>query len=435
MRYPALPVNPTAFQVIDSPQKAYLIGFLLADGCVREPGKRSRYRITLRIKAVDLKVCKMLQEVTGGNLRLIENGYRAECDISSDAIAADLIRLGITPRKSFTASLRWDLIPPNLHGAVLAGLIDGDGHMRYKPKQRQATIAVLTASPVLRDQLLERFPFLKSVVIPVCGGRKAVLYNLLVESNRALLTDLITTVYDPLPFAILDRKQAVLEAIRGYLAAQEDYDRRMADVPRLKAAGLTIREIAGALGTSPNPINDRLRAHGVNSRNLVYTEADRQRMRRLHESGLTVLQIHAAIGKGTEQAVRFHLQRLGCLTRNAKVKPRHPAADAVLALHEEGLPAYRIAERMSLGVKVIKRILTDEGITLQGGSPPKMTREKAVWADRELSNGRTLRSVAEELGVSGTLVKIWRRKLAADDAAQDTPRAKPQESHPHRAHE
>ena len=78
MRFPSVPVNPTAFHVIDTAEKAYLIGFLLADGCIREPvAARNRYRVNLRILAQDIKVCQMVQRIAGGHLRLIEDGYPA----------------------------------------------------------------------------------------------------------------------------------------------------------------------------------------------------------------------------------------------------------------------------------------------------------------------------------------------------------------------
>ena len=54
LRYPAFPVNHAAFHVIDSPQKAYVIGFLLANGFVREPTIGISYRVNLRILAADI---------------------------------------------------------------------------------------------------------------------------------------------------------------------------------------------------------------------------------------------------------------------------------------------------------------------------------------------------------------------------------------------
>ena len=415
MRFPSVPVNPTAFHVIDTAEKAYLIGFLLADGCIREPvAARNRYRVNLRILAQDIKVCQMVQRIAGGHLRLIEDGYRVEWDITSDALAADLIALGVTPRKSITATLRWDLIPIHLHGAVLAGIIDGDGHLRFSKKDRRAEISLITASSDLRDQLLERFPFFKSVVHHTNGSsRKRDLYQVVVETNRTLLTALITNVYDPLPFPILDRKQPVLDAIRGYLAAQVEYDRQLDDVPRLKACGLTIVEIAAKLGTSRNPICKRLKDEGIDSRWSVFTDEDRQEMMRLHAQGMPVLKIHAAIGKATEQAVRYQLQSIGCITKTSKVLPRHEKADEILRMHHEGIPAYRIADQIGMRAEYVGNILRRDGVVLVGGSPKKLTHEMVVWADGELTKGRKLHSVANELGVSGTLVKIRRRQMIA----------------------
>ena len=96
---------------------------------------------------------------------------------------------------------------------------------------------------------------------------------------------------------------------------------RWHDVPRLKACGLTIEDIASKLGTSRRPHLKTTENAGIDSRQVIFTDADRREMRRLHAQGLTVLQIHAAIGKATEQAVRYQLQGIGCLTKIARCAP------------------------------------------------------------------------------------------------------------------
>lgn len=335
--FPALPVNHCAFQKIDSHQKAYLLGFLLADGCVLLPRPgRSRSRVNLRIKAEDIKVCRMLQDIAGGNLRMIENGYRIEWALSSDPIAQDLTALGVTPRKSLTASLRWDLVPSELHGSVLAGLIDGDGHLRCDRAKRRMEITLVTGSAALKDQLLALFPFFKAVEVPPPSPRRRTLYRVEVGTNRERLKALTACAYSPLPFPILDRKQAVLDRMRGYLADRDAYDQRMAGIPILKASGLTIQEIADLLGTSRRPVLARLKALGIKSQVIVFTQADREEMKRLHDLGATVLEIHAAVGKGTEQAVRYHLQRMGCLVKKTLDRTRHPPLGDTSATEEPG---------------------------------------------------------------------------------------------------
>jgi DNA-binding CsgD family transcriptional regulator len=416
-RIPSLPIIHDAFRVIDTHEKAYLLGFLLADGCVRDPKstKRRRHRVNLKILAGDIQACLMLQAVAGGHVRFIEKGYRVEWDATSDGIARDLIALGITPRKTLTVSLDWDAVPFHLQGSVLAGLIDGDGHLRREKKYRRAEISVLTASPMLKDQLLERFPFFRVATYLADGNkRKNTLYQLAVESNRARLGELIGRVYRDLPFPILARKAAALEAIQQLLTEQEEYDRRIASIPEMKAAGMSIGEIAEAIGTSRSPVNRHLKDKGIDSRVVVFSEEDRETMRRLHGEGMSVLQIHATLGKGTEQAVRFHLQRLGLLTKKSKPLVRHAKADEILRLHREGMPAYKIAKELGIPEGTTAKILTQEGVTLVGGAPQKLFPDQVAWAARELTTGRTLKSVADALGVSGTLVRLRVRQMRRD---------------------
>ena len=413
-RFPSLPVNHTAFRVIDTHQKAYLLGFLLADGCVMMPRPGiCRSVVNLKILAGDIHVCGMAQKIAGGNLRLMENGYRVIWEVNSDAMVADLIALGITPRKTFTASIYWDLIPSSLHGAVLAGLFDGDGYIRYSKVKRRAEVTLVTASAALKDQLLERFWFFKATeVLPKCP-RRSVLYRIEVQTNRERLGAMIQTVYAGLPFPILERKQVVLDQLKGYLADQDAYDEKMGHVTELKASGMTIKEIAALLGTSVRPVRARLEAGGVDSKRQVFTDKDLVDMRRLHESGLTVLQVHTALSKGTEQAVRYQLQKLGSLEKQMKPgqKRRHVDAEAIVAEYRSGKAAHLIASDRGICPKVVCRLLREAGVVLVSGSARKLTWEQVEWADRELSRGRTLRSVAEELGVSGTLVRLRVRQF------------------------
>lgn len=411
MRFPVLPVNQSAFQTIDTPRKAYLLGFLLADGCIRTPKPNHPCnRVNLRIKSLDIKVCRMVQALVGGRLRLIEKGYRAEWEVCSTTIAADLISLGVTPRKTASAALNWEAIPVPFHGAVLAGLIDGDGYLRFNRKKRRAEMVLVTASGALKDQLLERFSFFKVRSVQPTKQRSCVLYRIEVGNNRQRLDALLRVVYDALPFRILDRKQVVLDQIRTYLVDLDAYDERMGHVPAMKAAGLTIQQIADALGTSKRPVLDRLKQAGTDSRRVVYTQEDRHEMRRLHEQGRTVLEIHAAIRKGTEQAVRYHLQRMGCMDCTKKAQPRHQDADAILVEHRKGKPAYQIAVERSICPKVVSQVLRQEGVLLVSGSPQKLNDEHIEWAEAELTTGRTLRSVAQELGVSETLIRLRRKE-------------------------
>jgi len=408
---------PYAFRLIDSYEKAYLLGFMLADGCILDARYgRYRSRVNLKIKACDAHVCRMLYDLVGGNLRDIEGGYRVIWEVNSDEVAADFIALGVTSHKTFTASLNWALIPERLHGAVVAGLIDGDGHLRFDREKRRAEISIASGSITLRDQLLERFWFFKSVEIAPSGKRRNTLYRIEVQNHRERLKALIAVVYAPMPFQILARKQVVLDQLREFLDEQDAYDERMEQVASLKAEGRSIAEIASQVGTSVRPVMARLKAQGIDSRNLVFTEEDKERMRCLHEQGMSVLEIHAAIGKATEQAVRFHLQRMGCVkpSESKGLRAAPDLEEAIRKLHVSGEPAYRIATAMNVGVRQVRMILKDLGIVLHRGVAKKITDEQILWADGELRSGRTLKSIAKDLGVSDTLIRVRRQRWLQD---------------------
>jgi len=388
MNYPPLPVNHDVFSVIDTHQKAYLLGFLAADGCVvaARPGYY-RARVNLKIKTEDQHVCRSLYELAGGCLRPMEQGYRMVWETNSNELAADLIAMGVTPRKSLTIALRWDRVPVHLHGAVLAGLIDGDGHLRVERKHRRAEVSLLTASIALKDQLLELFPFFRASVIPPRGKAKHLHYRLDVSSNRMRLRELVVAVYEGLPIPILKRKQAVLEKITAYLQEQDAYEERLGQVSTMKAAGLTIKQIAECMGTSKRPVQARLQACGVHSKKVVFTEEDKKEMRRLDGEGLTVLQIHQRMGKGTEQAVRFHLVRMGCVQRRAMAVAAHPQTERIWQLHQEGWTVIRIADGLKLCSRVVARVLREKGAVLRSGSAKKLGSEGVAWAEQELSRG------------------------------------------------
>jgi DNA-directed RNA polymerase specialized sigma24 family protein len=113
---------------------AYMIGFLMADGCISDPPNRSR-QVSIAIQEGDRCVLDRLNDLVGGGCTI---GLRPQkkpnhqnqvaLSFAHPRILSDLERHGLTPRKSFTAQL-----PPHLalNRHVWRGLIDGDGCLRW----------------------------------------------------------------------------------------------------------------------------------------------------------------------------------------------------------------------------------------------------------------------------------------------------------------
>jgi hypothetical protein len=121
--------NRGYFTQIDSPEKAYILGFLIADGHIRKDGSK----IQVSVKESDAALLDAIASETGCDapLRPTTNHYDGSrmlrqnlCGIK---LVSDLNALGVRHDKSKTAT--WPAIPSELEGHLVRGLWDGDGYI------------------------------------------------------------------------------------------------------------------------------------------------------------------------------------------------------------------------------------------------------------------------------------------------------------------
>lgn len=117
----------TYFDAIDTPEKAYVLGFIYADGC--NTGKS----LQIGIAATDKEVLEFIREQLGSsdNLRFIPK-YRPtwsdkyEIRVTSKELSEKLTIVGCPPKKSLTLDFpSW--IPDELMSHFIRGYFDGDG--------------------------------------------------------------------------------------------------------------------------------------------------------------------------------------------------------------------------------------------------------------------------------------------------------------------
>ena len=137
------PYNVHVFDIIDTEEKAYWLGFLYADGCVSYDASRNSYRIGLALKSIDIEHLKkfkaFLQDSRddsvikiykyGPNGNKIHEGCRYI--VSNEHLAKELINLGCTFKKSLTLTFP-DIKKfnnPDLIFDFIRGYIDGDGSL------------------------------------------------------------------------------------------------------------------------------------------------------------------------------------------------------------------------------------------------------------------------------------------------------------------
>ena len=121
-------LNDYYFEKIDSEEKAYFIGLLLADGCItKHHGVYRQIQLHLAIK--DLEIVEKLKSITESTRKLYISPDRTRCMFreSSDIMVEHLSRFGIVPCKTGNEKPNFDSIPRELIRHTIRGLIDGDG--------------------------------------------------------------------------------------------------------------------------------------------------------------------------------------------------------------------------------------------------------------------------------------------------------------------
>ena len=129
-------VNCSFFHEIDSPSKAYWLGFLYADGWIDFNEDRRTYTVGVEVQSNDVSILIALAldmnmpcSIQSRNRHISFNGHSYDSHTShvrfySKALCEDLINLGVVPRKT-------DLpIYPqisNFQDCFIRGFLDGDG--------------------------------------------------------------------------------------------------------------------------------------------------------------------------------------------------------------------------------------------------------------------------------------------------------------------
>jgi len=139
-------LNEDYFKVINTPEKAYFLGFMYADGCVQKDLKRFH----LCISAIDIEILKRLQKAlnTDRPIRriLIRDKKRVRLDIYSKRLVKGLIRYGCVNKKTFV--LKYPHILKKYDRHFIRGYLDGDGciHVRTIRKKYSYLMAKLTST-------------------------------------------------------------------------------------------------------------------------------------------------------------------------------------------------------------------------------------------------------------------------------------------------
>jgi hypothetical protein len=127
-------MNENYFESIDTEKKAYLLGFLFADGSVyyRKRNNTDEGVLSLEVKESDLSIITLLKEELDSEHKICfstrGNSNTVSVKISSTKIVKDLESFGLMPNKTYLLEkVVPDKLNDNFKISFLRGLFDGDG--------------------------------------------------------------------------------------------------------------------------------------------------------------------------------------------------------------------------------------------------------------------------------------------------------------------
>lgn len=137
--------NVNYFNNIDSNSKAYIAGFIAADGSLVKSDNNTP-SLTITVKHTDRDILEFIKSEIGNahNIQTIKRKssfdktkdiHHVRYTIHDKNISSDLLKIGITPNKSLTMPNLIPNIPKEFRKAFILGYFDGDGSVSL-PKSR-----------------------------------------------------------------------------------------------------------------------------------------------------------------------------------------------------------------------------------------------------------------------------------------------------------
>ncbi len=172
-------INYNYFNKIDTEYKAYILGFIYADGCVMETSVNRENTLRVSIQIEDSYILEKLLKDTNNNKitvrnppSTIKNGWKKQgtASISSNQIFEDLTKLGCLPNKT-KDGLYFPFIEKNYIHHFIRGFFDGDGCItikkdiysgkKVKTVNFSKRVAFTSTDNKFLDILLEHLPITK----------------------------------------------------------------------------------------------------------------------------------------------------------------------------------------------------------------------------------------------------------------------------------
>lgn len=156
-------VTEDFFQRVDTEEKAYWLGFILADGCVtgnylqvglarRDEAHLDKLRAALGTTVPLVFTSRVGIPSFPNHVNTEKVYYGAHLTVGCQRLVLDLHKLNIVPRKSMKEVAPLDQIPDDLHRHFWRGVVDGDGSISSPGRTSGGVTVGLVGSETLCKQ-------------------------------------------------------------------------------------------------------------------------------------------------------------------------------------------------------------------------------------------------------------------------------------------
>jgi len=208
-------VNHNYFDIIDTEEKAYWLGFLYADGYIRERKSGSSLEMKLSIK--DKHHLELFRESMGSNHKIVDgfnrvkykggvsSSHMSSLAMYSSRLVESIKSQGFHSRKTFTIE------QPNINDELIhhfiRGFFDGDGSFTFTENKRNGT-GIACASEKFREFIINEL-FKNEIKINYYGGISLLIQNK-VDNNK-----FYNYIYNNATI-YLERKKEIYERFREF---------------------------------------------------------------------------------------------------------------------------------------------------------------------------------------------------------------------------
>lgn len=210
--------NDTFFDVIDTEEKAYWLGFLYADGCCHSKD----YIVSLALQARDKEHILLLMALISPDNRVVYHPKTVSYTLSvcSKRLHTALVNLGCTPRKSLTLTFpTTEQLPVELRRHFIRGYFDGDGTVHYSVERKVLSISLLGTHAFLasiRDEWVNNVAGYTATTIAKKLNNEA---NVMQKNTNKQITELYKYLYTGAS-TFLDRKYKIFSQLPSIAVMQ-----------------------------------------------------------------------------------------------------------------------------------------------------------------------------------------------------------------------